>query len=92
MEVQYQIAIVGSGPAGLSAAARAAARDQENGATTPSYVLLEGFDHLSKTIYRYQKGKHVMAEPGYLRLRSDMGFGAGKRVRIGGVQSNIERC
>jgi len=85
MEVQYQIAIVGSGPAGLSAAARAAARDKESGVATPSYVLLEGFDHLSKTIYRYQKGKHVMAEPGYLRLRSDVGFDAGKREEILGI-------
>jgi len=82
MGSSYQIAIVGSGPAGLSAAARAAARDRESGADQPSYVLLESFDHLSKTIYRYQKGKHVMAEPGYLRLRSDVGFAAGKREDI----------
>ena len=85
MEVQYEVAIVGSGPAGLSAAARAAALDKEKGATTPSYVLLEGFDHLSKTIFRYQKGKHVMAEPGYLRLRSDVGFEAGKREEVLGT-------
>ena len=82
MEVQYQIAIVGSGPAGLSAAARAAARDRDSGVADPSYLLLEAFDHLSKTIYRYQKGKHVMAEPGYLRLRSDFDFSAGKREEI----------
>ena len=85
MEAPYQVAIVGSGPAGLSAAARAAARDRESGASQPSYVLLEAFEHLSKTIYRYQKGKHVMAEPGYLRLRSDVDFDAGKREEILGV-------
>ncbi len=82
MEPQYQIAIVGSGPAGLSAAARAAARDASAGVSEPTYVLLEAFDHLSKTIYRYQKGKHVMAEPGYLRLRSDVAFAAGRREDI----------
>lgn len=82
MGSRYQIAIIGSGPAGLSAAARAAARDQAAGVSDPSYVLLEAFEHLSKTIYRYQKGKHVMAEPGYLRLRSDVEFDAGKREAV----------
>ncbi len=84
-EAQYRVAIVGSGPAGLSAAARAQAKDAAADAKAPSYVLLEGFANLSKTIYRYQKGKHVMAEPGYLRLRSDVGFDAGKREEVLGV-------
>ena len=61
----YQIAIVGAGPAGLSAAARAAERDRRTKRSTPSYVLLEGFNAHAKTIQRYQKGKHVMAEPGF---------------------------
>jgi choline dehydrogenase-like flavoprotein len=70
---RYTIAIVGAGPGGLSAAARAAE-------TGTSHVLLEAAPHLSNTIYRYQKGKHVMAEPGQLcRLRSPLGFEAGTR-------------
>ncbi len=71
----YRIAIVGSGPAGLSAASRAAGLGL-------SHVLLEKTDHLSDTIYKYQKGKHVMATPSQLVLRSDINFGAGKREAI----------
>jgi CRP-like cAMP-binding protein/Fe-S-cluster-containing hydrogenase component 2/thioredoxin reductase len=71
----YRIAIVGSGPAGLSAAARAAQLGL-------SHVLLEKTDHLSDTIYKYQKGKHVMATPSQLVLRSDLDFDAGKRETI----------
>src|SRR6185312_5024204 len=78
----YQIAIIGAGPAGLSAAARAADRDCKAKRSTPSYVLLEGFTAHAKTIQRYQKGKHVMAEPGFLDLRSDLEFGAGSREVI----------
>jgi thioredoxin reductase/Fe-S-cluster-containing hydrogenase component 2/CRP-like cAMP-binding protein len=74
----FKIAIVGSGPAGLSAAARAA----ELGL---SHVLLEKTDHLSDTIYKYQKGKHVMATPSQLVLRSDMNFEAGKREKVLGT-------
>ena len=49
------------------------------------HVLLEKTDHLSDTIYKYQKGKHVMATPSQLILRSDMNFEAGKREAILGV-------
>jgi cGMP-dependent protein kinase 2 len=70
-----EVAIVGSGPAGLSAAAHAAARGM-------SHVLLEKTDHLSDTIYKYQKGKHVMATPAHLVLRADLDFDAGKRETI----------
>ena len=59
----------------MSAANRAAARGI-------SHVLLEKTDHLSDTIYRYQKGKHVMATPVSLTLRSDCTFDAGKREAI----------
>ncbi len=70
-----RIAIVGSGPAGLSAAARAAQLQIP-------HVLLEKTDHLSDTIYKYQKGKHVMATPSSLVLRSDLDFAAGKREAV----------
>ena len=49
------------------------------------HVLLEKTDHLSDTIYKYQKGKHVMATPSQLVLRSDMEFDAGKREAILGT-------
>lgn len=68
----FRIAIIGSGPAGISAAARAAK-------VGISHVLIEKTDHLSDTIYKYQKGKHVMATPSQLVLRSDVDFAAGKR-------------
>jgi len=67
----YQVGIIGSGPAGLSAAAHAA----ELGV---SHVLLEAEQHASNTIYKYQKGKHVMAEPQILPLRSPMSFAASR--------------
>ncbi len=70
-----KIAIVGSGPAGLSAAGRAAARGA-------SYVLLEKTDHLSDTIFKYQRGKYIMATPDQLPLRSDIAFAAGSRESI----------
>ena len=80
--LSFNVAIIGAGPAGLSAAARAAERDRLAKRSIPSYVLLEGFSAHAKTIQRYQKGKHVMAEPGFLDLRSDMSFAAGPREKI----------
>ena len=71
----YKIAIIGSGPAGLSAAARAA----QSGV---SHILLESGPHISGTIFKYQKGKHVMAEPGVLPLRSPLKFAAATREKI----------
>ncbi len=71
----FEIAIVGSGPGGISAAARAAE-------LKVPHILLEGALHLSNTIYRYQKGKHVMAEPEALPLRSPLKFQAGSRESI----------
>ncbi len=73
--IVYRVAIVGGGPAGLSAAIRAAE-------TGLSHILLEAESHLSNTIHRFQKGKHVMAEPVRLPLRSSLAFEAGSRESI----------
>lgn len=78
MADKFRVVIVGSGPAGMSAAGRAAQLKLK-------HVLLEKTDHLSDTIYKYQKGKHVMATPSQLVLRSDMDFDAGKREAILGT-------
>ncbi|HEX6834545.1 MAG TPA: cyclic nucleotide-binding domain-containing protein [Rudaea sp.] len=75
MAERFRIAIIGSGPGGISAAARAAERGE-------SHVLLEAEPHLSNTIFRYQKGKFVMDEPGVLPLRSPVPFKAGSRESI----------
>src|SRR5688572_28449627 len=71
----FSIGIIGSGPAGLSAAAHAA----ELGIP---HVLFESEEHVSNTIHKYQKGKHVMAEPHVLPLRSPLPFAAGKREAV----------
>src|SRR6267142_7010265 len=75
MTNKVRIAVVGSGPAGLSCAARAA----HHGVT---HVLLEAEAQPCNTIFRYQKGKHVMAEPAVLALRSDLAFAAGRREAV----------
>ena len=76
--MSFDLVIVGSGPAGLSAAAHAAASGM-------SYVLLEGANEHASTIQRYQKGKHVMAEPAVVPLRSDLPFTAGSREAVLGA-------
>jgi CRP-like cAMP-binding protein/thioredoxin reductase/Fe-S-cluster-containing hydrogenase component 2 len=73
--VKYDLAIVGSGPAGLATASHA----QANGL---SYVLLERTDHLSDTIYSYQARKFVMAEPVMIPARGELPFDAGSRESI----------
>jgi len=73
--VSLDLVIVGSGPAGLSAAAHAAGLGL-------SYVLLESTNAHANTIQRYQKGKHVMAEPLVVPLRSDLDFAAGTREAV----------
>ncbi len=70
-----EIAIIGSGPAGCSAATRAAKLGI-------SHILLERTDHLSDTIYKYQRGKYVMATPDNLPLQSDLQFEADTRENI----------
>ena len=82
--MKLELVIVGAGPAGLSAAAHA----QKLGL---NYLLLEGSDKPANTIQRYQKGKHVMAEPAVVPLRSDLGFSAGTRESIlGSWQSGLD--
>ena len=73
--MSFELVIVGGGPAGLSAAARAAQLGK-------SYLLLESTQAHANTIQRYQKGKHVMAEPGVVPLRSDLNFSAGTREAV----------
>lgn len=73
--MSLDVVIVGSGPAGLSAAARAAELNL-------SYLLLEATSEPANTIQRYQKGKHVMAEPAVVPLRSDLDFTAGTREAV----------
>jgi thioredoxin reductase len=75
VSADYDIVIVGSGPAGLSAASRAHSHGTR-------HILLEAEQHTSDTIFKYQKGKHVMCEPSILPLRSGMRFDAGKREHI----------
>jgi len=73
--MNYDLVIVGSGPAGLATASHA----QANGL---SYVLLERTDHLADTIYSYQARKFVMAEPVMIPGRGDLPFEAGSRESI----------
>jgi CRP-like cAMP-binding protein/thioredoxin reductase/Fe-S-cluster-containing hydrogenase component 2 len=75
MGEKFKIAIIGGGPAGMSAAAHAAELDI-------SHVLLEAGPYPAHTIHKYQKGKLVMAEPAVLPLRSPMTFSAGTREDI----------
>ena len=82
--MSLDLVIVGSGPAGLSAAAHAATMQL-------NYVLLESTAEHANTIQRYQKGKHVMAEPGVVPLRSDLPFVAGTREAVlSGWQDGIK--
>jgi CRP-like cAMP-binding protein/thioredoxin reductase/Fe-S-cluster-containing hydrogenase component 2 len=71
----YRVAILGSGPAGLSAATHAASLGL-------SHVLLEKTDHLSDTIHRYQLGKLIMATPAQVPQRADLRFKQDKREQI----------
>lgn len=72
---RFDLIIVGSGPAGLSAAANAHA----NGL---SYVVLERARHLADTVHCYQRRKHVMAEPAPVPLRGAIPFAAGSRESV----------
>jgi Fe-S-cluster-containing dehydrogenase component/thioredoxin reductase len=74
-ESKFELAVVGAGPGGLSAAARAAEQGM-------SHVLLESAEKHANTVQQYQHHKHVMAEPSVLPLRSDVAFSAGRREEI----------
>jgi thioredoxin reductase/Fe-S-cluster-containing hydrogenase component 2/CRP-like cAMP-binding protein len=71
----FDVAILGAGPAGLSAAARASERRL-------THVVLEAADRHANTIQQYHHFKHVMSEPSVLPLRSDVQFKAGRRESV----------
>jgi CRP-like cAMP-binding protein/thioredoxin reductase len=75
MAERFEVAIIGSGPGGLSAGGRAAALGL-------SHVVLEREKRHAETIQKYQRGKLVMATPDFLPLRSDMSFAEGSRETI----------
>lgn len=74
MSTHIEIAIIGAGPAGISAATNAVVRNR-------SHILFEKGE-IANTIYDYQLHKHVMAEPGRLPLRAHARFEAGSREKV----------
>lgn len=72
---KVDIAIIGSGPAGLSAGGRAAALGL-------SHVVLEKSDRISETVSRYQRNKLVMATPLALPARGGIDFQEGSREEV----------
>lgn len=74
MQEYFDIAIIGAGPAGISAATHAASQQL-------SHILFEKGE-VANTIYEYQLGKHVMAEPARLPLRAKCRFAEGSREEI----------
>src|SRR5882724_4914315 len=75
MPEQYKVIIVGAGPGGLSAAARAQAHQLE-------HLLLEKGE-LANTLYEeYQYGKFVQDFPSTVPARSELIFHAGSREEI----------
>jgi thioredoxin reductase len=73
--MHYAIAIVGGGPAGISAAVHAARRGV-------SHVLLERKSRLYGTVHEFPKSKPVMAAPATVPVLSDLPFGPGSRESI----------
>lgn len=71
---KFDVAIIGAGPAGLAAAANASTQKL-------SHILIEKSE-LANTIFDYQLGKYVMAEPSNLPLRSLVSFVEGYREDI----------
>jgi len=75
MPEQYKVIIVGAGPGGLSAAARAQANQLE-------YLLLEKGELVNTLYEEYQYGKFVQDFPSTIPARSDLSFHAGSREEI----------
>ncbi|MDP3087229.1 MAG: cyclic nucleotide-binding domain-containing protein [Methylotenera sp.] len=75
MPTHFNIIIIGAGPSGLSAAARAAEQNA-------SYLLLESEEKPASTIRNYQRGKLVMSEPRGLPIRSPLPFTAALRETV----------
>ncbi len=72
---RYDVIIVGAGPSGLSAAVRASEQGM-------NYLLLEAEEEPAGTIRKYQRGKHVMAEPRGLPLQGALPFAAATREDV----------
>ncbi len=77
----FDLAVIGAGPGGLSAGARAANRGL-------SHIVLEAAEKHANTLQHYQRRKHVMAEPSILPLRSDIAFSAGPSVEFAHLASS----
>jgi thioredoxin reductase len=75
MSTDVMIAIVGGGPAGLSAAVHAAQRGV-------SHILLESRSQLFGTVHEFPKSKLVMAAPESTTVISDLPFEAGSREAV----------
>jgi thioredoxin reductase len=75
MPGEFMIAIVGGGPAGISAAVHAARHGI-------SHVLLERRARLFGTVHSYPKAKLVMAAPEDAPILSDLPFEAGPRETV----------
>ncbi|PPC96916.1 MAG: cyclic nucleotide-binding protein [Methylotenera sp.] len=75
MRNHFDVIIIGAGPSGLSAAARASEQKL-------SYLVLEAAEAAANTIRNYQRRKLVMAEPRGLPLRSPLPFAASLRESV----------
>ncbi|HEY0841803.1 cyclic nucleotide-binding domain-containing protein [Methylotenera sp.] len=82
MRNHFDVIIIGAGPSGLSAAARAAEQKL-------SYLLLEATEAAANTIRNYQRRKLVMAEPRGLPLRSPLPFAASLRESVLNSWENV---
>ncbi len=74
-EQVYKVIIIGAGPAGLSAAARAQANQLE-------YLLLEKGELVNTVYEEYSYGKAVQDFPSTIPTRSDLSFQVGSREEI----------
>jgi CRP-like cAMP-binding protein/thioredoxin reductase/ferredoxin-like protein FixX len=82
MRNHFDVIIIGAGPSGLSAAARASEQKL-------SYLVLEAAEAAANTIRNYQRRKLVMAEPRGLPLRSPLPFAASLRESVLDAWENL---